>query len=117
MEILVLTATLVLLSTLAPSASQEANTTFPLIYRARTAEGGEQACSADELRQGLQAITHNDISNLLRNNLPTLALAKCLCDYPSHANSKKYITFLVGVSSTDLNKHCTELTWEDSDMV
>ena len=73
MGILVLTATLVLLSTLAPSVSQEANTTLPLTYRARAAEGGEQACSPDDLRQRLQAITHNDVSNLLRNNLPALA--------------------------------------------
>ena len=63
---------MVLLSLLAPSASQEANTTLPLTYRARAAEGGEQACSTDELRQRLQAITHNDVSNLLRNNLPAL---------------------------------------------
>ena len=29
-------------------------------------------CSPDELRQRLQAITRNDVSNLLRNNLPAL---------------------------------------------
>ena len=75
MESLVLTATLVLFSTLAPSASQEVNTTFPLTYRARAAEGGEQACSPDELRQQLQAITRNDVSNLLKNSLP--ALVQC----------------------------------------
>ena len=57
------------LSPLAPSVSQEANTTFPLTYRARAAEGGEQACSPDELQQRLQAITCNDF---LRNNLPAL---------------------------------------------
>ena len=63
-------ATVVLLSLLAPSASQEANTTLPLTYRARAAEGGEQVCSPDELHQRLQAITHNEVSNLLRNNPP-----------------------------------------------
>ena len=68
MEFLVLA----LLSLLAPSASQEANTTLPLIYRSRTAEGGEQVCSPDKERQRLQAITRNDLSNLLRNNLPAL---------------------------------------------
>ena len=72
MESLVLAATLVLLSLLTPSASQEANTTLPLTYRARAAEGGEQVCSPDELRQRLQAITRSDVSNLLRNNLPAL---------------------------------------------
>ena len=72
MEPLVLAATLVLLSLLAPSASQEVNTTLPLIYRARTAEGGEQACSPDEVRQRLQDIIHNDVSNLLRSNLQAL---------------------------------------------
>ena len=71
MESLVLAATLVLLSLLAPSVSQEANTTLPLTYHPRTAEGGEQVCSPDKER--LQAIIHNDLSNLLRNNLPTLA--------------------------------------------
>ena len=71
MESLVFAAILVLLSLLAPSASQEANTTLPLIYHPRTAEGGEQVCSPDKER--LQAITRNDLSNLLRNNLPTLA--------------------------------------------
>ena len=49
MEFLVLA----LLSLLAPFASQEANTTLPLIYRSRTAEGGEQACSPDKERQRL----------------------------------------------------------------
>ena len=72
MEPLVLAATLVLLSLLAPSASQEVNTTLPLIYRARTAEGGEQACSPDEVRQRLQDIIHNDVFNLLRSNLQAL---------------------------------------------
>ena len=72
MEPLVLAATMVLLSLLAPSASQEVNTTLPLIYRARTAEGGEQACSPDEVRQRLQDIIRNDVSNLLRSNLPAL---------------------------------------------
>ena len=61
-----------LLSLLASSASQEVNTTLPLTYRARAAEGGEQACSPDELRQRLQALTRNDVSNLLRNNLRAL---------------------------------------------
>ena len=75
MGILVLTATVALLSLLAPSASQEVNTTFPLTYRARAAEGGEQVCSPDEQRQRLQARTHNDVSNLLRNSLP--ALVRC----------------------------------------
>ena len=51
MESLVLAATVVLLSLLASSASQEANTTLPLTYHARAAEGGEQACSPDEERQ------------------------------------------------------------------
>ena len=50
MESLVLAATLVLLSTLAPSASQEANTTLPLTYRARAAEGDEQGCSRERLQ-------------------------------------------------------------------
>ena len=72
MKILVVAATLVLLSTLASLTGQEANTTLPLTYRARAAEGGEQACSPDDLRHRLQAITRNDISNLLRNNLPAL---------------------------------------------
>ena len=72
MESLVLAATLALLSLLAPSTSQEANTTFPLTYRAIATEGGEQACSSDELWQRLQAITRSDVSNLLRNNLPAL---------------------------------------------
>ena len=67
MEFLVSTATLVLLSLLAPSAGQEVNTTFPLTYCTRAAEGGEQVCSPDKLRQ-LQAITRNDVSNLLRIN-------------------------------------------------
>ena len=72
MEFLVAATTLVLLSLLAPSTSQEANTTLPLTYRTRAAEGGEQVCSPDELRQRLQAITRSDVSNLLRNNLPAL---------------------------------------------
>ena len=63
---------MVLLSVLAPSASQEVNTTFPLTYNARAAEGGEQVCSPDDLRQHQQDITRNDLSNLLRNNLPAL---------------------------------------------
>ena len=63
---------MVLLSLLAPSASQEVNTTLPITYRARAAEGGEQVCSPDEERQCLQDITRNDVSNLLRNNLPAL---------------------------------------------
>ena len=63
---------MVLLSLLASSASQEVNTTLPLTYRARAAEGGEQVCSPDELRQRLQAITRNDVSNLLKNSLPAL---------------------------------------------
>ena len=53
MGILVPAATLVLLSLLAPSTSQEANTTLPLTYRARAAEGGEQVCSPDEERHRL----------------------------------------------------------------
>ena len=72
MESLVLAATLVLLSLLAPSASQEVNTTLPLTYRGRAAEGGEQACSPEEVRQRLQDVTNNEISNLLRNGLPPL---------------------------------------------
>ena len=72
MGILVPAATLALLSLLAPSATQEVNTTLPLTYRARAAEGGEQVCSPDEERQRLQAITRNDVSNLLRNNLKAL---------------------------------------------
>ena len=66
MESLVLAATVVLLSLLAPSASQEVNTTFPLTYRARTAEGGEQVCSPNEQRQRLQDVTHNDVSNIIK---------------------------------------------------
>ena len=72
MEFLVSTATLVLLSLLALSVSREVNTTLPLTYRAGAAEGGEQVCSPDKLRQQLQAITRNDVSNFLRNNLPAL---------------------------------------------
>ena len=72
MGILVLATTVVLLSLIAPSASQEANTTFPLTYRTRAAEGGEQACSSDELRQHQQAITRSELSSLLRNSLPAL---------------------------------------------
>ena len=75
MGILVLAATVFLLSLLASSASQEVNTTFPIKYRARAAEGGEQACSHDELRQRLQDITRSDVSNLLKNSLP--ALVQC----------------------------------------
>ena len=75
MECIVLAATVVLLSLLAPSASQEANTTLPLTYRARAAEGGEEVCSPDEQRQRLQDVTNNEISNLLKNNLP--ALVRC----------------------------------------
>ena len=75
MKSLLLAATVVLLSLLALSASQEANTTLPLTYRARAAEGGEQACSPEEVRQRLQDATNNEISNLLRNNLP--ALVRC----------------------------------------
>ena len=74
MESLFLAATVVLLSLLTPSASQEVNITFPLTYRARAAEGGEQVCSHDELRQRLQDITRYDVSNLLKNSLPALAL-------------------------------------------
>ena len=72
MESPLFAVTLVLLSLLAHSASQEVNTTLPLTYRARATEGGEQVCSPDELRQRLQDITRNDVSNLLRNNLPAL---------------------------------------------
>ena len=67
-----LTATVVLLSFLAPSASQKANTSFPLTYCGRAAEGGEQVCSPDDLRQRLQDITRNELSNLLRNSLQAL---------------------------------------------
>ena len=74
MKSLFLAATVVLLSLLAPSASQETNTTLPLTYHARAAEGGEQVCSPDELRQRLQDITRYDVSNLLKNSLPALAL-------------------------------------------
>ena len=72
MGILVLAATVVLLSVLAPSASQETNTTFPLTYRARAAEGGEQVCSPYDTRHRLQVLTHNEVSNLIRNILPAL---------------------------------------------
>ena len=72
MGILVLTATVALLSLLASSTSQETNTTFPLTYRARAAEGGEQVCSPDEFRHRLQVITRNDVSNLIRNNLQAI---------------------------------------------
>ena len=46
---LVLAASVVLVSLLAPSTSQETNTTLPLTYHARAAEGGEKACSPDGL--------------------------------------------------------------------
>ena len=69
---MVLAATMVLLSLLAPSASQEVNTTLPFTYRARVAEVGEQVCSPDEEWHRLQDITRNDVSNLLRNSLPAL---------------------------------------------
>ena len=72
MESPLLAATVVLLSLLALSDSQQVNTTLPLTYRARAAEGGEQACSPDEVRQRLQVITRNDVSNLLRSSLPAL---------------------------------------------
>ena len=72
MESLVLAATVALLSLLAPSASQEANTTLPLKYRPRTIEGGEQVCGPDKERQRLQVITRNDLSKLLRNNLQAI---------------------------------------------
>ena len=72
MESLVLAATVVLLSLLAPFASQETNTTLPLKYRPRTIEGGEQVCGPDKERQRLQVITRNDLSNLLRNNLQAI---------------------------------------------
>ena len=72
MESPLLAATMVLLSLLALSDSQQVNTTLPLTYRARAAEGGEQTCSPDEERQRLQVITRNDVSNLLRNSLPAL---------------------------------------------
>ena len=65
-------ATVVLLSLLALSDSQQVNTTLPLSYRARAAEGSEQVCSPDEEQQRLQVITRNDVSNLLRNSLPAL---------------------------------------------
>ena len=57
-------------STLSSSASQETNTILPLTYGARAGEGAEQVCSPDELRQCLQAITNDDVSNLIRSNLP-----------------------------------------------
>ena len=72
MESPLFAVTVILLSFLASSTSQGANTTLPLTYRARVAEGGEQVCSPDEQRQRLQDITRNDVSNLLRNNLPAL---------------------------------------------
>ena len=75
MESLLLAASVVLLFLLVPSASQEANTTLPLTYCARTAEGGEQVCSPEEVRQRLQDVTNDEISNLLRNGLP--ALVQC----------------------------------------
>ena len=50
MESPLLAATVVLLSLLALSDSQQVNTTLPLTYRARAAEGGEQTCSPDEER-------------------------------------------------------------------
>ena len=64
MGILVLTATVVLLSLLASSASQEVNTTLPLTYNARAAEGSEQVCSPDDLRQRLQDIVPCSDKNL-----------------------------------------------------
>ena len=72
MGIVVLAVTVVLLSVPTPSASQEANATLPLTYRARAAEGGEQACSPDEQRQRLQDATRNDVSNIITNNLQAL---------------------------------------------
>ena len=75
MGIWVLVANVVVVFLLPPSASQETNTSFPITYRARAAEGGEQACSPDELRQRLQDITRNDVSNLLKNSLPVLVHA------------------------------------------
>ena len=72
MESPLLAASVVLLSLLALSDSQQVNTTLPLTYRARAAEGGEQACSPDEVRQRLQVITRNEVSNLLRSSLPAL---------------------------------------------
>ena len=57
MESPLLAATVVLLSLLALSDSQQVNTTLPLTYHARAAEGGEQVCSPDEERQRLQVIT------------------------------------------------------------
>ena len=68
MKSLLLAATVVLLSFLAPSTSQEVDATFPLTYRVKAAEGGEQLCSSDDPRRHLQIITRNDLSNLLRNN-------------------------------------------------
>ena len=72
MESLVLAATVVLLSLLAPSANQETNTTLPLKYRPQTIEGGEQVCGPDKERQRLQVITRNDLSKLIRNNLQAI---------------------------------------------
>ena len=72
MESPLLAATVVLLSLLALSDSQQVNTTLPLTYRARAAEGGEQVCNPDEEWQRLQVITRYDEFNLLRNSLPAL---------------------------------------------
>ena len=62
MESLVLAATVVLLSLLAPSASQEVNTTLP----SPTMLELQKEVSRCAAQQRLQDITHNDVSNLLR---------------------------------------------------
>ena len=55
------------------TTSQGENITFPLTYRGRILEGnGGQVCGSESLRQNLQAVIHDDIENLIRENLKTL---------------------------------------------
>ena len=68
----VLVAILALISLATRSASQEDNTSTPLIFPARVINTSEQVCPSDEVRedeinQEIQNLTHNTI-------LPTLCL-------------------------------------------
>lgn len=57
-----------------PTASQGDNSTVPLTYRAKSVEGNEQeVCGPEALRQRLQTKTRDDVTNLLRDNLRSLA--------------------------------------------
>ena len=69
---LVLVAIIALVSLPASSASQGDNVTLPLIYSANTVADSEQECGPDGLHQLLQ-VTRQEISSLIRNNLPALA--------------------------------------------